>query len=63
VIPSPCIDICRLNNNGICIGCGRTKQEITDWLASTDKERVAIYEKATVRLKTIFDQEYKNVEG
>ena len=60
MMPSPCIDICQLNNNGICIGCGRTKQEIADWPYATDKERVAIYDKSAVRLKTIFNEEHRN---
>ena len=27
---SPCIGICTLNENGVCIGCERTLQEIHD---------------------------------
>ena len=61
--PSPCTDICRLNNNGICIGCGRTKAEITVWSSASEQERESIAGKASVRLKTIFDKEFTNVEA
>lgn len=28
--PSPCIGICLLDDNGYCIGCGRTAQQIAN---------------------------------
>jgi predicted Fe-S protein YdhL (DUF1289 family) len=30
-VPSPCIDICRLDGQGLCIGCRRTIEEIMEW--------------------------------
>ncbi|HEX3951803.1 MAG TPA: DUF1289 domain-containing protein [Steroidobacteraceae bacterium] len=30
-IPSPCIDICRLDAQGLCLGCRRTLGEISEW--------------------------------
>ena len=41
-IPSPCINVCSLDRRGICVGCNRTKQEITDWIKATDSEKQAI---------------------
>ena len=35
---SPCIKICKLIDN-VCIGCGRTAKQITEWTKYTDKER------------------------
>jgi predicted Fe-S protein YdhL (DUF1289 family) len=29
--PSPCNRLCTLNDNGYCIGCKRSMQEITAW--------------------------------
>ena len=26
-IPSPCIDVCKFDNDGHCIGCGMTKKQ------------------------------------
>lgn len=37
-ISSPCIQVCRLRN-GACIGCYRTKEEITAWSSYSDEEK------------------------
>jgi predicted Fe-S protein YdhL (DUF1289 family) len=39
---TPCISVCRLDDKNICIGCGRTKREIREWLIYSDKRRSAI---------------------
>ncbi|MEQ8660722.1 MAG: DUF1289 domain-containing protein [Gammaproteobacteria bacterium] len=42
-IVSPCVAVCALNaEQGICIGCLRTREEITCWTRYTDAERAAI---------------------
>jgi len=41
-IPSPCTHICKLDGNGICIGCFRTKGEIARWLQMNENERQTI---------------------
>ena len=33
---SPCISICTLDGNDICVGCYRRAQEITDWLVMSE---------------------------
>ena len=38
-VPSPCIDICRLDAQGLCIGCRRTIAEISEWSRATDERR------------------------
>ena len=38
-VASPCIQICRLNDNNLCAGCGRHVDEIRDWGQMTDRER------------------------
>jgi uncharacterized protein len=38
-VPSPCIDICRLDALGLCIGCRRTISEISEWSRATDARR------------------------
>lgn len=43
-IASPCIDVCE-EIRGVCIGCGRTKQDQKAWKrADTDAERLALVE-------------------
>ena len=46
-IKSPCVKICKLENR-VCVGCGRTQDEIRDWVIMTDSQREVIIE----RLKT-----------
>ena len=48
-IKSPCVKICKLEN-GVCKGCGRTQDEIREWVIMTDSQREVIME----RLKTDF---------
>ena len=44
-IPSPCKQICVLNDFDVCIGCGRKKDEITEWLRATNKRKQQILER------------------
>ena len=37
--PSPCINVCRLDDNGLCVGCLRTGEEIGRWMAMTASEQ------------------------
>lgn len=50
-IPSPCISVCLLDKNDICVGCYRTADEITEWMNGTNEQRLAILEKAQQRMK------------
>jgi uncharacterized protein len=38
-VPSPCVDICRLDARGFCIGCRRTIGEISEWPRADDARR------------------------
>jgi len=50
-ITSPCTNVCRLDWDGvICLGCGRTVEEIANWLDYTDDERRRATEAAANRL-------------
>ena len=44
MMESPCIKVCELNSELVCIGCGRTQDEIRDWMILTDEERKEIME-------------------
>jgi uncharacterized protein len=40
---SPCIKICTLDlQSRICVGCGRTLEEIGNWLRYSDTERLKV---------------------
>jgi len=43
-IPSPCTGICTMDGAlGLCLGCGRTGDEITEWSSACDVRRSAIW--------------------
>ena len=44
LIETPCVAICR-TQNGVCIGCGRTTEEVTKWFDYTDHERKIVMER------------------
>ena len=44
LIETPCVAICR-TENGTCIGCGRTVEEVTKWWDYTDHERKIVMER------------------
>ncbi|WP_084148920.1 DUF1289 domain-containing protein [Terasakiella pusilla] len=48
-VASPCTNVCRLNPEGICKGCFRTRAEIVGWRAANDDERRVIVEAASAR--------------
>jgi len=43
-VESPCISICRYENE-ICVGCGRTVDEVTEWYNFTDKQKQKIIDR------------------
>tara|TARA_B110000438_G_scaffold287194_1_gene319221 strand:+ start:191 stop:385 length:195 start_codon:yes stop_codon:yes gene_type:complete len=43
MIDSPCNDICTTDpESGLCIGCGRTQKEISNWLFFDDKQKKTV---------------------
>ena len=43
MIESPCVKICTLDaRSGLCLGCGRTIDEIARWFAMSDAERARV---------------------
>jgi predicted Fe-S protein YdhL (DUF1289 family) len=49
MIVSPCRRVCVLEED-LCIGCGRTLEEICDWTSMNDDERSRIMEGLAARL-------------
>lgn len=39
---SPCIGICQLGDDGLCIGCFRTASEIGAWMSMGSNERASL---------------------
>lgn len=42
---SPCVGLCRLNEDGVCIGCKRTKLEVQSWSQMSSSERRLVMER------------------
>ena len=53
-IESPCILVCSIDmKTGFCFGCGRTRDEISQWIAMTSETRRAIMSELPERLETV----------
>ena len=48
-VESPCIRICTLDDDDICLGCFRDITEICAWASASDSERLSIVEAAEAR--------------
>ncbi len=46
---SPCIKLCKLNKDNICIGCYRSLKEITQWSKLSLEEQKQIVHNAKKR--------------
>ncbi|MGR4069804.1 DUF1289 domain-containing protein [Billgrantia sp. C5P2] len=51
-IESPCVSVCQLKGD-LCIGCGRTVEEIGQWKAMKRPEKMKTVKRAEERLKKI----------
>ena len=36
---NPCVSLCKLDDDGVCLGCGRTKPEMKAWKTLPDEQR------------------------
>jgi predicted Fe-S protein YdhL (DUF1289 family) len=52
-IVSPCKNTCSVNKDNVCLGCGRTVDEITGWEASNSELKQEIVINSDKRLKEI----------
>jgi predicted Fe-S protein YdhL (DUF1289 family) len=51
LIDSPCIKICTLDpGRGLCLGCGRTIEEIAAWSVMSAAERTTLMAQLPARL-------------
>ena len=46
---SPCLNICTLDERGVCRGCYRTLEEIAGWIRMTPADQWATVERADAR--------------
>lgn len=50
-IKSPCISVCALDINDMCMGCQRTGSEISAWGKMTNEQRREVLQKANNRAR------------
>jgi hypothetical protein len=44
-VVSPCINICKLDSDFVCIGCGRTIDEVLKWSEYADEQKKAVLDR------------------
>jgi predicted Fe-S protein YdhL (DUF1289 family) len=49
-VPSPCVRLCTLDDDDMCVGCGRTLDDIRRWQAMPDADKAACVAHARQRL-------------
>lgn len=42
-VPSPCVGVCALDEQDLCIACHRSGLEIADWGCMSDEEKRAVW--------------------
>jgi len=50
---SPCVRLCSLNEDGLCLGCGRLVNEITSWSAYSEERRDEVMQACEERLQIL----------
>jgi len=53
-IKTPCIGVCTVGDQGLCLGCFRSMDEITHWLSFSQDEIKDIMQQLPVRLEAMF---------
>ncbi len=48
---SPCISVCVLDDDDICMGCYRSADEITDWFMASNAEKREVLRRARERME------------
>lgn len=48
-VRSPCVSVCALDENDLCIGCHRTGDEILRWTRMTNEERREVLQEVAKR--------------
>ena len=61
-VPSPCVQICRLNGD-TCIGCGRTTSDIRNWIIMTADEKSTVLAASAQRLASLSQERVDHPAG
>jgi len=52
-VNSPCVSVCALDENSICVGCQRSSDEIIGWTSMTNDQRREVLRKVAEREKKV----------
>ena len=52
-VESPCISVCRMENE-VCVGCGRTLEEVVEWYNFSNKQKQAVLDRLEKDNKKLF---------
>ncbi|MFG1422216.1 DUF1289 domain-containing protein [Roseixanthobacter liquoris] len=56
-IATPCVKICQVDPlSSLCLGCGRTTQEIGAWISMSAERRAAVMAQLPARLQRLRQQ-------
>lgn len=58
MVKSPCINVCKLNEKKICVGCYRSLDEIDNWNQLKDDEKIMVNELSKRRRNEIRGTDY-----
>jgi predicted Fe-S protein YdhL (DUF1289 family) len=50
-LASPCVRDCCLDEGNVCMGCGRSLEEIVRWATASDADKAAILARSRERLR------------
>lgn len=56
IAESPCVDNCKLDEKGVCLGCSLSAEEVNAWSRASNKERQAFLKNAYLRQKAAAEQ-------
>jgi predicted Fe-S protein YdhL (DUF1289 family) len=54
-VASPCKLICRYDEDGLCVGCRRNKEEIMNWIIYSDRQKLEVYKNIKIRKSDHFN--------
>jgi uncharacterized protein len=48
-VKNPCKLICKYDHNSVCMGCYRSREEVSKWPEYSEKEKLEVFEKIIKR--------------
>lgn len=54
---SPCVNICEIGEHGLCKGCFRNQDEISDWMFMENEDKQKVLDELSQRRKDYENQD------